>query len=80
MFDRPQLITRDDCYQLNVSADHAQKLADDLSAAGFDAKLLDGTFGYEDLNSDERWDVATIQMPTSTDKLKLRAFLREWAA
>ena len=77
MFDRPQLFRQADCYHLHVIADRAKEMANDLRAAGFDATLLDGTFGYEDLNSDQRFEIATIRLPASLEKTKLRTFLRE---
>jgi hypothetical protein len=78
MFDRPQLMEHDDCYRLNCSEDQVVKLCGDLRQSGFTAKQLDGTFGYEDLNSAKRYEVGTIELPKSTDKLKLREFLRQW--
>ena len=70
----------DDCYRLHFNSDGVNDLYNDLRTAGFDATLLDGTFRYEDLDTDQRVQVATIELPESLDKIQLRTFLREQGA
>ncbi len=79
MYEKPHLLSTTHAFRINIIHQHATKLCDDLKRAGFVASTLEGTNGFEDLNSDNgHEDVATIEVALSTDKLALRTFLRQW--
>ena len=78
MFDRPQLLEHADSCRSHASTDDITKLGEALRREKFVAQQLDGTFGFEDLYGNARYEVATIELPKATDRLQQRQFLRQW--
>ena len=79
MYEKPHLLSATDAFHIYVIQQRASKLCDHLNHAGFSASALEGTIGFEDLNSDDgHEDVATIEVALPTDKLALKKFLRHW--
>ena len=81
MYDKPHLTSHSDCLLIHIVQEKATRLLEALKGAGFEARRVEGTFGYEDLNTNNgREEVASIKLPSSSDKLDVRKFLRSWNA
>lgn len=79
MYEKPLLKPTPSGFHIHIAQQHAEHLLNDLRNAGFEAELLEGTLGYEDLNNNGgHEEVALIQLPSSQDELKLGRFLRHW--
>jgi phage replication-related protein YjqB (UPF0714/DUF867 family) len=81
MYEKPQLISRPDVYVIGIVPSMAASLVEKLGEAGFEPCLLEETLGAVDLNTNNgREEFCQIELPSSTDKIALRKFLREWTA
>lgn len=80
MFEKPTLFTRNSTLEVYTPVDMAGKLQQDLDRAGFQATLLDGEYGTDDLNDGSRTEIVIFQFQDVTDRISLRKFLLEWSA